>query len=410
MGGPKGRRRAPTDMDRVTARLGLAISSDRVSAVLVRRGAAIWSAMRSLDGAAPRGDLIAQLLAACPRPRWGRKRVIAAIGPSAVQVKQLHDLPASVNELALGAIVREGAGRFFLKNGKPLETTCAPAGQDNSVWAAAYDASLIGEIEHACRNARWRLGVVVPFVTVLRLATHDESVAWADGEQRFCATYDDTGLVRLRSGRSGGADVVPLPAPTPAVIGAGLEGADLLPAFAATLTGAREPLALKRLHPLATAPTRRQLWIAALSSMLALSSWWLAPGVSSTVRAHRAEQNLARLASRLRLDRRDQSKLDSVTMELRDVTAFERRARSMTLVLAELTRALPDSCTVNQLQVNDSTGGSIVAMAPRAAGIVDALERVPIISAPTIAGPVSAQTLGGRSLERVSVSFALGRR
>jgi hypothetical protein len=397
-------------MDRVTARLGLAISSDRISAVLVRRGAATWNEVRSLDGAISRADAIAQLVAACPRPHWSRKRVIAAIGPSAVQVKQLHDLPASVNERALGAIVREGAGRFFLKNGKPLETTCAPAGRDNSVWAAAYDASLIAEIEHACHNARWRLGAVVPFVTVLRLVTGEESVAWADGEQRFWARYDDTGLVRLRSGRSDGADVLPVPAPTPAVIGAGFEGADLLPAFAATLAGAQEPLALKRFHSLATAPTRRQLWIAALSSMLALSSWWLAPGVSSTVHAHRAEQNLARLASRLRADRRDLSTLDSVTMELRDLTAFETRARSMTLVLAELTRALPESCTITQLQVIDSTGGSVVAMAPRAAGIVDALERVPILSAPTITGPVAAETLGGRSLERVSVSFALDHR
>lgn len=81
----------------------------------------------------------------------------------------------------------------------------------------------------------------------------------------------------------------------------------------------------------------------------------------------------------------------------------------MTLLLAELTRALPDSCIINQLQVVDSTGGNVVAMAPRAAGIVDALERVPIIAAPTIAGPVASETLGGRSLERVSVSFRYAR-
>lgn len=393
----------------MTLRLGLAISSDRIGAVLARRDAAIWSEVRSLDGAVPRGEVIAELLAACPRPRWSRRRVIAAIGPSAVQVKRLHDVPAGVNAKALGAIVRESAGRIFLKNGKPLETTCTPAGQDGSVWAAAYDASLIAEIEEGCRSARWRLDAVVPFATVLRLATRDESVAWADGEQRFSATYDDAGLVRLRCGRADGADIPLVPAPGLAVIGAGIEGAELLPAFAATLAGAREPLALKRFHPFATAPARRQLWIAALSSMLALGSWWLAPGVSSTIRAHRAEQNLAGMASRLRVDRRDLSTLDSVTTDLRDVTAFEARTRSMTLVLAELTRALPDSCTVNQLEVIDSTGGSIVAMAPRAAGIVNALERVPIISAPTITGPVSAQALGGRPLERVSVSFAFAR-
>lgn len=388
----------------MTTRLGLAISSDRISAALVQRGAAIWSDVRSLDGAMSRADVIAHVLAACPRARWIPRRVVVAIGPSGVQVKQLHDMPPNVDRRALGAIVREGAGRFFLKNGKPLETTCATAGQDCTVWAAAYDSSLLHEIEEACRNARWRLTAVVPFVTVLRLGTRDQTVAWADGELRFCATYDHGCLTRVRYGRDDSPDVGGILAPTPAVIGAGNEHADLLPAFAATQIGADEPLAL-RFRALTAAPTKRQLRIAALSSALAVVSWWLAPSVAATVRAHRAEQNLSRWASRLRVDRRERSMLDSVTRELQGVTAFETRARSMTLLLAEITRALPDSCAIDQLQVVDSTGGNIVAVAPRAAGIVDALERVPIIAGPTIAGPVASETLGGRSLERVSVSF-----
>ena len=392
------------------ARLGLAISSDRVSAVLVRRGVAAWSEVRSLEGTMSRADVIAQVIGACPRPRFFPHRVIVAIGPSAVQVKQLHDVPLNVDHRALGAIVREGAGRFFLKNGKPLETTCAPTGPDGTVWAAAYDSSLISEIEQGCRKARWRLAAVVPVVTVLRLATRDESIAWADGELRFWAAYDDAKLTRVRYGHDESVDAPAVPAPSPAVIGAGIEKTTLLPAFAATQIRPDEPLALRRFHAFATAPTKRQLRIAALSSVLALGSWWLAPGVAATVHAHRAEQNLSRLAARVGVDRRELSALDSVTSELREVAGFQARTRSMTLLLAELTRALPDSCAIDQLQVIDSTGGNIVAMAPRAAGIVDALERVPVIEAPTIAGPVAGQTLGGRSVERVSVSFRFGPR
>lgn len=389
----------------MSATLGLAISSDRVSAVLVRRGVAKWSDVRPFGGAASRGLVIAQVIAACPRPRWSRRRVAVAIGPSGVQVKRLTDVPPGINSKALGGIVRESAGRFFLRNGIPLETMCAPADRDGTVWAAAYDASLSRDIERACHQARWRLEALVPLATVLRLATRDESVAWADGELFCQTTYRDSALIQVRCERATGVDTPALPSPASNVDDAGLNNADLLPAFAATLIRRGEPLALQRSHPLGTAPSRRQLRIAAASGVLAFLCWWLTPGIAATVRANNAQRELSRLASRARVDRRELATLDSATSSLRAVTEFGARARSMTLLLAEVTRALPDSCTIVQLQVVDSTGGNVVAMAPRAAGIVDALERVPMIAAPTIAGPVSSQALGGRSLERVSVAF-----
>lgn len=389
----------------MSATLGLAIWSDRVSAVLIRRGVAKWSDVRPFDGAASRSLVITQLVAACPRPRWSRSRVAVAIGPSGVQVKRLTDVPPGINPKALGGIVRESAGRFFLKNGIPLETTCAPARGDGTVWAAAYDASLIRDVERACHQARWRLDALVPLATVLRLAICDESVAWADGDLLFQATYRDATLFQFRCERMIGVDRPALPTPAPNVGDAGLKNADLLPAFAATLVRRGEPLALQRSQPLGRAPSRRQLHLAAASGVLAFMCWWLAPGISATVRANNAQRELSSLASRARVDRTDLVTLDSVTSSLRAGTAFEARARSMTLMLAEVTRALPDSCTIVQLQVVDSTGGNVVAMAPRAAQIVDALERVPLIAAPTIAGPVASQSLGGRSVERVSVAF-----
>lgn len=389
----------------MSAILGLAISSDRVSAVLVRRGVVTWSDVRSFGGPVSRAEVIGQVVAACPRPRWRRKRVVAAIGPSGVQVKRLADLPPEINPKALGGIVRESAGRFFLKNGVPLETTCAPIEADGTLWAAAFDTCVIGEVERACHQAMWRLQALVPLATVLRLATRDESVAWADGELLFRATYRDSALTQFRCERDTGVDAPSLPAPASAAASAGVTTADLLPAFAASLIRRDEPLALKRSQPLGTAPSRRQLRAAAAAGVLAFICWWLTPGVAATIRAHTAQRELSSLASRARVDRRESAALDSVTASLREVTEFEARARSMTLLLAEVTRALPDSCTIVQLQMVDSTGGSVVAMAPRAAGIVDALERVPVIAAPTIAGPVSSQSLGGRSLERVSVAF-----
>jgi hypothetical protein len=45
-----------------------------------------------------------------------RPRAVAAIGPSLVQVKKLSGLPLLQDSAALSAVIREGAGRFFLKN------------------------------------------------------------------------------------------------------------------------------------------------------------------------------------------------------------------------------------------------------------------------------------------------------
>jgi len=316
-----------------------------------------------------------------------------------VQVKRLTDLPPSRDRKALRAIVRESPGRFFLKNGVPLETTCELLPDDGTIWAAAYDGELIDDIDRACRRARWRLQTLVPVAVALRLATREQSVGWQDGDLHLEVTYHGTALGQLRCARDA-KDML-----SNAV--ADDRRAHLLAAFGATQIARREPLAVQRSVLFNTRPSRTQLLVAAAFFALALLCWWLTPPFVSTIRAKNAQRALSHLASRVSADRRDAMALDTLTAKLRDIAAFEARTRSMSLLLAEITRALPDSCTITQLQVVDSTGGSLVALAPRAAEIVDALERVPLIVAPTIAGPVASQSLGGRSLERVSVAFRL---
>ena len=325
--------------------------------------------------------------------------MIAAIGPSGVQVKRITDLPPSIERKALHAIVRENAGRFFLKNGVPLETTCELVPEDGTMWAAAYDAVLIDDIERACSKTGWHLQVVVPVASALRLATDAQSVSWQDGDLRVDVGYRGTALGELRCAR-GTTDA-----------SSSTRDDDgrrhLLAALGATRIGRRESLSVRRSVFFSTSPSRAQLFVAAASFLLAFSCWWLTPPLASTIRAKNAQRALSHLASQVSLDRRDAMTLDTLTVTLRDISAFRARTRSMLLLLTEITRALPDSCTITQLQVVDSTGGSVVALAPRAAEIVDALERVPVIAAPAIAGPVASQSLGGRSFERVSVAFRL---
>ena len=383
----------------MTTTLGLAISSDRVSAVLTSRGSEKWADVRACDDSASRREVIARLLSECPRSRWVRRRVVAAIGPSGVQVKRLADLPAARDRKALHAIVRESAGRFFLKTGVPLETTCELAPEDGTVWAAAYDGELIADIERACRSASWRLQALVPVATALRLATREQAVGWQDGDLHLDVTYHGAALGELRCARD--------EKDSSSNAAADDRQAHLLAAFGASQIARGEPLVIRRSVLFNTRPSRAQLAAAAASFLLTFACWWFAPPLVSTVRARNAQRALYHLASRVTADRRDAIALDTLAGKLHDIAAFETRTRSMTLLLAEITRALPDSCTITQLQVVDSTGGSVVALGPRAAAIVDALERVPLITAPTIAGPVASQSLGGRSLERVSVAFRL---
>lgn len=378
--------------------LGLAISRDCVGAVLMSRRSEKWSAVRAFDGAS-RGDIIAQLLSECPRPRWFRPRVIAAIGPTGVQVKQITELPSSLGRKALHGIVRESAGRFFIKNGAPLEIACEFVPEDCAVWAAAYDGTLIDDVDRACHRAGWRLQALVPIAGALRVATRAQSVGWQDGDVRLEAKYKGNVLLGLRCTRDSTDS-------SPSTRDDQNRG-HLLAAVGATQLARREPLAVRRSPLLGTRPSRAQLIAAAVSFVLAFLCWCLAPPLAATLRANSAQRALSHIAARVSADRRDAVALDTITATLGDISAFQARTRSMTLLLAEITRALPESCTITQLQVVDSIGGSVVALAPRAAEILDALERVPVIAAPAIAGPVASQSLGGRSLERASVSFRL---
>lgn len=389
----------------MTSTLGLAIASNRVGAVLARSGTVMWSGARDYADATNRTECIADLVASVPRRRWTRKRVIAAIGPHGVQVKRLTGLPTGLDLKASRAIVRESIGRFFLKNGIPLEISCAST-SDGEMWAAAYDATLVGEIEHACRVAGWRVTAVVPGAVALRFVLPDGSITLDDGDLRLDVMYANSELSQVRCSRRGADPPVPARPQLPSALAASSHSAsELVTAYAATHVSAREPLLVSRARPFAKAPSARQLVTAVSACALAFACWRVTPGVVDTVRATGARHALAVIAVRLNADRHVSDMLDSVTNSLRATLTFDDRVRSISLMLAEITRALPDSAAILELQMNDSTGGSLVGVAPRAADLLGALERVPVIAAPTIAGPVASTSLGGRSLERVSIAF-----
>lgn len=91
---------------------------------------------------------------------------------------------------------------------------------------------------------------------------------------------------------------------------------------------------------------------------------------------------------------------------LAEAATFEARRPPLTLVLAELTTALPADAAITALRV-DTVTTTMVVLAPRAASILAQLERVPTITGAELVGPVTREMVGARELERVTIRFRL---
>ena len=75
--------------------------------------------------------------------------------------------------------------------------------------------------------------------------------------------------------------------------------------------------------------------------------------------------------------------LARVTGALAEAAAFDAARYSPTLLLADLTAALPAGSAIVAFRA-DTADGSVVALAPRAAAVVRPLEKVPGLVAPEI--------------------------
>ena len=92
---------------------------------------------------------------------------------------------------------------------------------------------------------------------------------------------------------------------------------------------------------------------------------------------------------------------------LAQVATFDASRRSVTLILAQLERALPENAALVTVRL-DTAGGTMVILAPRAAAALAALDSVPAVVAPVIIGPVTKEMAGTRELERATIQFRLG--
>lgn len=390
--------------------IGIAIGSTTLRAVVLRGGRVTAVGESPLAPGDSLADAVAELLGGVPAPRWARPVVNVALGPGRAQVRRISGLPPLTDVRQLAGILREGSSRFFLRNGVPLATTGVRVEAPGTVWGAALDLDAVRAAEEGCRRAGFRLAAVVPAVVVLGRGLTGERVLWRDDAVAAEVELEAGEMVSARRiAGVGAAGAMPLrPVAALAAVGDGAER--FADAYGAALLRRGEPLALSAgSRGLPDAPVPRwRLVAAAVVLAAALAFALIAPAWRALAAGEAASAQLGRLGPRRAQAAAARRELARVDGALGEIAAFSASTGSPTLLLAEMTRALPEGSALVSLRV-DSAGGSLVALAPRAAAVLSAVERVQGVTGPEITGAVTRESAAGRQVERVSIRFGMTR-
>ncbi len=373
-------------------------------AVAVRGGRVLWGIETTFDPNIPFTESLAQFLNQLPRLRWSRPRVVVGLGSALVQLKPLVGLPPLADPHALGLAVRQNAARFFLRNGAPLEVSRLRVDGPGLAWAAATEPRLLRDIETAGRAAGVPLRAIVPTVAVLGHAVPSgargsaegatKTVLWSDHD-RTNRTLSYAGNRLIAIGRPEPHDVdtsrhQQQPVAPLAVLGE--RAWEFAGAYGAAVACTHEPIAWLPQPGDSGAVPRRRLVAGAVTFAVMLGTATGAPGLAASRAAGRARTHLQAVAHRRAQAVAAERNLRQVSSALAEVNGFSTARRSVTLLLEDLTRALPEGSALVALTV-DSVGGSVVALAPQASAVLAALEHVPSVAAPEIVGPVTREAL-----------------
>jgi hypothetical protein len=197
---------------------------------------------------------------------------------------------------------------------------------------------------------------------------------------------------------------MPPPAPTLLLASLGADAWRFADALGAAVTPSSDILGWSPHGDRARAPQRRRLIAAFATAVIAAIAWLVAPGIAATVSQRAAQRRIAAVADVRRSVILAERELTRVTGALNEVAAFDSGSIPATMLLANLTRTMPEGAAVVALHVSEE-GGTMVALAPRAAAVLAAVERVPEIEGAEIVGPVTPEAVGTHTLERLSIRF-----
>jgi Tfp pilus assembly protein PilN len=396
-------------------RIGLGVSRDVVRGVAIARdGRVLWHGSTPRSREESVADVVRRLVREAPAGVRGA-RLIAVVGPTEGQLRPLSGLPKVRALDELGALIRENAERFFVHEASRLRVS-APHSVSGEIWAAAVPESLVSDIAVACRSEGLRFDGVAPVTAavarlLVKSRTDDEPSSvhgsWIDDGVLLRVELNGRDLVRVVRERAPGTEARGLmpscPLPT------GLPPA-LADAYAAALMRASDAFVIAqdtddhRTDRRATLRTR--VWSAL--AVICLAAAVLAPGMIATRQATRSRGQLAVLAARERVLRRTEAALARATLDLNLATSFELSRRSTTILLGELSYALPESTAVTTLRL-DSLGGSMSVITPSAGTMLKAIAALPQLEHAQLTGSVTREVTSGVELEHAGVRFIFAR-
>jgi len=371
--------------------LGIGLSHDTVRAVVMECGRVVWANEAPVDeeqlGAALR-DLVTE----ARQVHGARGTVAVAVGPTRAQLRRLHGLPAVRDASTLAAIVQQNAGRYFRQNGVPMITTPIDEMSGDEGWAGAIESTIVDAIADVGRELRISSISIAPLAALLGHAAPDSALAWHDGEVAMELRYERYRLVESRS------------APASLLTRAHGDGAELAPelrelgddalryadAYAAARGGSVNRLAVQPSGERRRRDARR-LATAGAAFVVALSFAALAPTFAAMRVQRSASARLAKISNAAAPAQRvERAVADSARLLARLVT-FQRTAVSRTLLLATLSCVVEEPAMLLSLRLEPS-GGTLTALAPTAADLLEMLGKVPAIVSPVIVGSVTPES------------------
>lgn len=390
------------------SRVGIAVSDGWLRAVVVRGDRVTAATEAALEPGEPLSAAVAGLLAAAPISRLPRPRLTVALGPTLAQTRRLTGLPPLRDARLVAQLVREGAGKFFLRNGRPLVTTGARIEDLGTAWCAALDGDTVRQAAAGARDAGLRVDAFVPTVAALAHAGGDGRLRWRDGAAVAEAEFAAGVLVSVRRLSPGAAamEVDGEPREMPAALRAiGERAGEFADAYGAAVLPALEPLA----HRPGRAATDRvpgwRLSLAGGAAGVALAAALVLPPLKARRAADRATARVAAVEPRLRAAEQARAGLSRASGALDEVARFGEARWSPTRLLGDLSRRLPAGTALVSFRA-DTAAGSVVALAPRATAVLAALETVDGVRRVEISGPVTREGAAGREVERVTLRFA----
>jgi hypothetical protein len=338
---------------------------------------------------------------------------MVAVGPSLVQVKRLSGLPLLQDPSALSAVIREGAGRFFLRNGIPLLTTDVSLIEPGTGWAAAFEAPVVEQVQRVCVDADFALRDIVPAAIAVGQVAGSGELTWTDGYVRAELAYRDRDLVairQLRVAHDGERTEAMQPLLShPALASLGDNAMDYADAYGATRVERGTRLAFSAGGASRVgASSRTRLRIAAAMFCISAVAVLLVPPLLAVRSAARARTRLVLIAPEVRKVRGIERELGQVSSTLQRVSEFTADRGSVTALLGRITAALPEHAAIVTIEV-DSARGTMVALAPRASQVTDALEKVSGVASPQVVGPITPVATRAGDVERVTIRFWLVR-